>query len=144
MRAPDTVAFGPVRQFTKSLGNSYPLATLDGAAGENDGDIHLASNGRVMSLAISAASNPAQLVTRSSATAPSAQQHAALTQLLSKYAYDQSHGVAALTLSSLGKQIMAAAKGLGQNVTLPRSSGAAPAVAATTTSRESDKLNVTA
>jgi hypothetical protein len=123
------------------------LAAFNGAAGKNDGDSHLKLNGRVMNLTISAASNLARPVTRSSATAPSAQQHAALTQLLSKYAYDQSHGVAASTLSSLGRQIMAAAKGLGQNVTLPRASGGSgttPAAPVANTSRESDRLNVTA
>jgi hypothetical protein len=54
------------------------------------------------------------------AASASAKQQAALHAMLSKYAYDQSHGIDGKTLSALGKQIMAAAKALGQHVTLPR------------------------
>jgi hypothetical protein len=48
------------------------------------------------------------------------QQQAALNQLLVKYTYDQSHSADTQVLSALGKQITAAAKLLGQHVTLPR------------------------
>jgi hypothetical protein len=54
------------------------------------------------------------------AVASRSQQQAALTRMLAMYARDQQHGVDGTTLSSLGKQIMAAAKALGQHVTLPR------------------------
>jgi hypothetical protein len=50
----------------------------------------------------------------------SAQQQAALRQLLTKYTYDQTHGTDAATLSALRRQITAAAKALGQHVTLPQ------------------------
>jgi hypothetical protein len=54
-----------------------------------------------------------------SAAASRSQQQATLNRLLVKYAHDQSQGADARTLSALGKQIMAAAKALGQHVTLP-------------------------
>jgi hypothetical protein len=55
-----------------------------------------------------------------------AQQLAALNQMLNKYQIGQSHGESAAILSTLGKQILAAAKAIGQHVTLPK----APTVAA--------------
>jgi hypothetical protein len=55
-----------------------------------------------------------------------AQQLAALNQMLNKYQIGQSHGESAAVLTTLGKRILAAAKTLGQHVTLPK----APAVAA--------------
>ncbi|HEX3401527.1 MAG TPA: hypothetical protein VHT74_14485 [Acetobacteraceae bacterium] len=70
------------------------------------------------------------------ATASRGQQQATLTRMLAKYSYDQSRGGDPAALSSLGKQITAAAKALGQHVTLPR----APASAAP----ETGKVNVTA
>ena len=54
-----------------------------------------------------------------SATA-TAQGRAALNRMLATYARDQSHGIGGSTLSALGKQILAAAKALGQHVTLPQ------------------------
>jgi hypothetical protein len=70
-----------------------------------------------------------------------------LKQLQSKYAADQSHGVAASTLSDLGKQIMAMANTLGQNVRLPSGSGttrpAAPAPVASQ-SGQTGKIGITA
>jgi hypothetical protein len=68
-----------------------------------------------------------------SAGTSTTQQQAALKQLQAKYVYDQMHGVDARTLSARGKQIIAAAKALGQTVTLPTappSSAAAPAATA--------------
>jgi hypothetical protein len=65
------------------------------------------------------------------AAAPAAskqQEQAALNQLVTRYAVDQRQGIAGNALSALGKQITAAAKLLGQHVTLPR--GPAAAVAA--------------
>jgi hypothetical protein len=47
--------------------------------------------------------------------------------MLVKYTYDQSHGMDATTLSTLGKQIVAAAKALGQHVTLPQAPAAVAA-----------------
>jgi hypothetical protein len=70
-----------------------------------------------------------------------------LKQLLATYASDQSHGVDARTLSALGTQIMAAAKALGQTVTLPpapASAAAAPAATATSAASGAGKVNVMA
>lgn len=81
------------------------------------------------------------------AAAPQGQQQAALNQLLAKYKYGQSHGVAASALSSLGRQILAEAKTLGQRVTLPRApagSGAAAPAPTQPTGSEGGKVNVTA
>ena len=72
------------------------------------------------------------------AAAPQGQQQAALNQLLAKYKYGQSHGVAAAALSSLGRQILSEAKTLNLHVTLPRApaGGNAPATTSpATTSR---------
>jgi len=55
-----------------------------------------------------------------SATGSAAQQQAALNRMLATYTRDQSHGIDAGTLSVLGKQILAAAKAIGQHVTLPQ------------------------
>lgn len=67
--------------------------------------------------------------------------------LVAKYAYGQSHGSAASTLSALGKQILAAAKELDQHVTLPRvsaSAGAAAETQAASAAPATGKVNVTA
>jgi len=128
-------------------------------------------NGHVMALAISAASAANQIPTISplaaaapaparaavaphaaqpsaaSAAAPQGQQHAALNQLLTKYKYGQSHGVAAAALSSLGRQILAEAKTLRLHVTLPRapaSSAATAAPPAVTRGSDNGKVDVTA
>jgi hypothetical protein len=66
---------------------------------------------------------------------------------MTKYASEQSRGVDANVLSVLGKQITAAAKLLGQNVTLPRapaSSGAEPAPPVAFTAPYTSKVNLTA
>jgi hypothetical protein len=65
-------------------------------------------------------------------TASTAQETAALNQLLTKYKYDVSHNSPASTLSSLGRQITADAKVVGQYVTLPRAPASASAAPATT------------
>jgi hypothetical protein len=75
------------------------------------------------------------------------QQQAALNQLLIKYAADQSRGADTNVLSVLGKQIAAAAKLLGQHVTLPRapaSAGAEPAPPVAFTAPYTSKVNLTA
>jgi cobalamin biosynthesis Mg chelatase CobN len=82
-----------------------------------------------------------------SATTSAAQANAELNQLLSKYKNDLAHGQPASRLSGLGRQIMAAAKAAGQNVSLPRApanSGepAAPPVA--NTAPEVGKIGVIA
>jgi hypothetical protein len=128
---------------------AYVRATV-----KNGGDVHLLPNGLFMALTITAASAAAHVpanVARPPATAaapkaasapvatqPSAassvgssgKQEAALNQLLVKYSRDQALGADTQVLSALGKQITAAAKALGQHVTLPHapsSSGARPA-----------------
>jgi hypothetical protein len=80
-----------------------------------------------------------------SAAASRGQQQAALNQLLAKYTYDQSQGADTRILSAIGKQIIAAAKTLGQHVTLPRgpaSSGPHPTTP--TAGAAAAKVNVTA
>ncbi len=82
-----------------------------------------------------------------SAAASRWQQQAALNRLLVNYTYDQSRGADARILSALGKQIAAAARALGQHVTLPRapaSSGAGSATQAASGAPETGKVNVTA
>ncbi len=65
--------------------------------------------------------------------------------MLATYARDQSHGTDARTLSNLGKQIMAAAKAIGQHVTLPRApAGTASATPAASAVQQKGKVNVTA
>jgi hypothetical protein len=67
--------------------------------------------------------------------------------MLVTYARDQLHGADPRILSALGKQILAAAKALGQNVTLPRApagSAAASAIPAAAPAAEKGKVNVTA
>ena len=59
--------------------------------------------------------------------APQAEQVAALNQMLNRYQAGLSRGESTAMLASLGRQITAAAKILGQHVTLPK----APATAAT-------------
>jgi hypothetical protein len=97
---------------------------------------------------VAQAKQPAATAAPAAAAATGGQQQAALNQLLSKYKYSQSHNVAASTLSSLGRQILAEAKTLGQHVTLPRapaSAGAAPAAAPTPTATPATgKVSVTA
>jgi hypothetical protein len=76
-----------------------------------------------------------------------AQQSAALNRLLNTYRNDQSHHAPTSTLSSLGRQIMAAAKAAGQRVTLPRGSPSAGATSATPVASpppEATKVDVTA
>lgn len=84
------------------------------------------------------ASAPAPAPVKASTSTSTAQQQAALRQLLTRYTYDQSHGVDAATLTKLGRQITSAAKALGQHVTLPR----APAAQAPATPKS--KVDVTA
>jgi hypothetical protein len=71
---------------------------------------------------------PASIKVAAAATATTsatiAQRQAALRQLLTRYAYDQSHGTDAAALAKLGRQITSAAKALGQHVTLPSVSAA--------------------
>jgi hypothetical protein len=77
----------------------------------------------------------------------STQQRAALNQLLSKYKYSQSHNAAAGVLSSLGRQIMAEAKTLGQHVTLPHapvSSNATAVPPAASAAPATGKVSITA
>jgi hypothetical protein len=77
----------------------------------------------------------------------SAQQQAALNKMLATYARDISRGVDAGTVSNLGKQIMVAAKALGQHVTLPHApagSGAASATTASSAPPAKGVVNVTA
>jgi hypothetical protein len=91
----------------------------------------------------------------SQAAAGTQQQQAALRQLLAKYTYDQARGTDQGTLSNLGKQIQAAAKALGQHVTLPRApsstapsstapSSTAPSSTAAAPTSQKSKLSVTA
>jgi hypothetical protein len=80
-----------------------------------------------------------------SAAASRGQQQAALNQLLAKYTYDQSQGADTRILSALGKQIMAAAKALGQHVTLPSApAGSGPHPTTQTAGAAAEKVNVTA
>ncbi len=75
-------------------------------------------------------------VAQSSAAAGSgskAQQQAALNQMLVKYTRDQAEGADGRTLSALGKQIMTAARALGQNVTPPHAPVNSDAGSATST-----------
>ena len=94
-----------------------------------------------------AKSPAAKAVTQSAA--PSAagsvnQQRAALTRMLASYTRYQSHGADAGMLSNLGKQILAAAKTLGQHVTLPRAPASARATAAAPAAPAKGKVNITA
>lgn len=86
-------------------------------------------------------------VASAGSAAGSAQQTAALNRLMAKYKYDLTQDAAAGTLSSLGRQITAAAKAAGHRVTLPRApagSAAALATPAATTAPQAGKVNVTA
>lgn len=74
----------------------------------------------------------------------SAQQQAALNQMLSTYARDLSHGADARTITALGKKITAAAKALGQHVTLPHAHASAGATSAPGATPAKGKVNVTA
>jgi hypothetical protein len=131
---------------------------------------NLKPNGHVMALTITAATAAAhipagaapppeaaaqkQAVTATLAAQPSAAsatasrgpQQAALQQLLVKYSYDLSQGANARILSALGKQITAAAKALGQHVTLPHPPASSGASSPTQTvgSVAAGKINVTA
>jgi hypothetical protein len=102
-----------------------------------------------------AAVTPAKALTAKAVVQPSpvavagstAQQQAALNRLLATYVRDQSRGVDPGLLSSLGKQIMAAAKTAGQHVTLPHaraSSGGTSASRPVIASSAKGKINVTA
>jgi hypothetical protein len=144
-----------------------------GSAGKIGGATHLLLNGLTMTSTITAGSTaahvaaiaappprapaapkatsaPATTHTSATSTAGStAQRQAALNRMLVTYARDQSHGMDAATLSSLGKQILAAAKALGQRVTLPHAAASASASAASETSAASaastkGKVDVTA
>jgi hypothetical protein len=142
-----------------------------GRPAKSDGDVHLTLNGRIMALTITATSSAAHIPTSAtpplraaapanstnspvaarpsagSAATSSAQETAALSQLVGKYKYDISHGAVASTLSGLSRQITAAAKASGQRVTLPRApagSSAAPATPVASTASEAGKINVTA
>jgi hypothetical protein len=79
----------------------------------------------------SATEAPAQPSAASSAGS-STQQQAALNRMLARYAHDQTRGTDAGTLSNLGKEIMAAAKAIGQHVTLPHAPASPGAASATT------------
>jgi hypothetical protein len=79
----------------------------------------------------------------SSATS-SAQQQAALNQMLVKYTRDQAEDADPQILSALGKQITAAAKALGQHVTLPHAPPGSTAGSATQGAPTAAKINVTA
>ena len=70
-----------------------------------------------------AALAPASTSVASTSTS-TGQQQAALRQLLTRYAYDQSQGLDAAALAKLGRQITSAAKALGQHVTLPHAPAA--------------------
>jgi hypothetical protein len=116
------------------------------------GHVHRIPIGHIMSSTITA-SSPSHAASApppspsKTAAAPSPQQQAALSQLLGKYARDQSQGAAPSVLSSLSRQIFAMAKTLGQNVRLPSASSAAaasPAAAPVTASAGTGKVNVTA
>ena len=75
-----------------------------------------------------------------SAAGTRGQQQAALNRMMVKYAYEQSRGTDPTILATLGKQILDAAKAIGQHVALPH----APANATASTTREAAKVNVTA
>jgi hypothetical protein len=75
------------------------------------------------------------------------QEAASLNRLLSRYRLEQAHGAAANTLSTLGRQILAAAKASGQHITLPRApslSGAAQPEPVAGAPPPPGKVNVTA
>jgi hypothetical protein len=79
-----------------------------------------------------------------SAAASSAQENAALNQLMSKYKQDLARGAAANTLASLSRQITVAATAAGQHVTLPRAPATASVAPPSNTSSQVGKVNVTA
>jgi hypothetical protein len=100
-----------------------------------------------MSMAIApatVASTVAQHPSTATASSASAQQRTALNRMLATYTRDQQHGADQATLSSLGKQIMAAAKTLGQHVSLPQAPANADQSSSTQTTTASGKVNVTA
>ena len=95
------------------------------------------------------AKSPAAAKAVAQPAAPSAagsvnQQRAALTRMLASYTRYQSHGADAGMLSNLGKQILAAAKALGQHVTLPRAPASARATAAAPAAPAKGKVDITA
>ena len=94
-----------------------------------------------MPAAVSAASTAASQPSAASAAQSREQQQLALSRMLVTYTRDQSHGADPATLSSLSKQIMAAAKALGQHVTLPKAPASAQAAPAAT---PKGKVSVTA
>jgi hypothetical protein len=139
---------------------------------KSDGKAHIKLNGKIMPSTIAAVATAVHVPTVSKpppeatakptrapsdktaaqpSAAPSAgaslQQQAALNRMLVTYARDQLHGADPRILSALGKQILVAAKALGQHVTLPRapaSSVATSATPAATPAAEKGKVNVTA
>lgn len=92
----------------------------------------------------SAASRTAAPSSAGTTAASSAQQQAALNQLLSKYKFSLAHDAPANALSSLRRQITAAAKATGQYVTLPRASVASNTAPVAPQQAQSGKVNVTA
>jgi hypothetical protein len=108
-----------------------------------------ASEASVLETAAAPAASKASAATVQQSGASSAgsvaQQRAALNQMLVKYARDQQNGVGGSTLSTLGKQILTAAKALGQHVTLPKApaaSGGAATASAPTVAQSEAKVNV--
>ena len=119
----------------------------------------IATNAVVSHLSVSVARPPAAATsakvstaqiaaqsTAASAAGSRAQQLAALNRMSTTYTRDQSHGTDARALAALGKRITAAAKALGQHVTLPRTptnAGAASATAEVNGAADKAKINVT-
>lgn len=79
-----------------------------------------------------------------SAAGSVAQQRAALTRMLTTYTRYQSHGADAGILSKLGRQILAAAKALGQHVTLPHAPTSAAATPTARAMPANGKVDLTA
>jgi hypothetical protein len=98
---------------------------LSGTVGKSAGGGQSIREVSIMPAAISAVSTAASQSSAASAAQSREQQELALNRMLVTYARDQSHGSDPATLSSLGKQITAAAKVLGQHVTLPKASTSA-------------------
>jgi uncharacterized caspase-like protein len=71
-----------------------------------------------------------------SATASETAQLAALTKLQATYAADIKAGQTTAELQSLGQQITAAAAALGESVSLPQATPAAPAASTTSTAKD--------
>jgi hypothetical protein len=97
-----------------------------------------------MPAAINAASVAASQSSAASAAQSREQQQLALNRMLVTYTRDQSHGADPATLSSLGKQITAAAKMLGQHVTLPKAPVSSAATVAAPAAARKGSVSVTA